>query len=128
MRPLLTTPPIHDAAEIARVRDEVAARLDGVGEAQRSLVTLVVSELVTNALLHAGGAGGVRVLADDGSLRIEVDDDAPADPARRTPGPSDVSGRGLQIVGRICERWGVEHHGSAKTVWCELQPARLPVS
>jgi anti-sigma regulatory factor (Ser/Thr protein kinase) len=83
----------------------------------------VVSELVTNAVLHAGGTAGVRVLDGDGRIRVEVDDVRAYEPPReRSTTPDDVTGRGLQIVGQLSERWGVEHHQGRKTVWCEMTP------
>lgn len=87
---------------------------------------LVVSELVTNAVLHAPQSstisldlrltdGVVRVLVTDGGLG-EPERQAQADPWTRE------TGRGLSLVDAFTERWGTETHGrDGKTVWCELR-------
>jgi anti-sigma regulatory factor (Ser/Thr protein kinase) len=79
---------------------------------------LVVSELVTNAVLHARTPIEVQVLVGAATLRIEVTDsglDRPHMWAER-----DRGGRGLPIVEAIASGWGVVDHGSRKTVWCEI--------
>jgi anti-sigma regulatory factor (Ser/Thr protein kinase) len=87
---------------------------------------LVVSELVTNAVLHAPESpsisldlrltdGVVRVLVTDGGLR-EPERQAQPDPWTRE------TGRGVWLVDAFTERWGTETHGrDGKTVWCELR-------
>lgn len=121
MQPLVVTPPVTDPAQIRSVRSTVASCLGRADASRRDAVLLVVSELVTNAVLHAGGSSCVRVLDAGDRIRIEVDDVAPDDsPAQRTTGPHDVTGRGLQIVDQLAERWGVVQRDRRKTVWCEL--------
>lgn len=83
-------------------------------------IELIVSELVTNAVVHAGTDVVLRVLAGRGSLRIEV-----GDGSRRLPTPRDYAmaartGRGLQLVERSVEQWGVHLDPDGKTVWAEL--------
>ncbi|MET9466437.1 ATP-binding protein [Streptomyces sp. NPDC006544] len=86
---------------------------------------LLVSELLTNASLHAGGCHELVLTAGE-TLRIEVTDgttDLPArDPApqRGVPG-----GHGLYIVERLSDRWGARAHGDGKAVWAEIDAARL---
>lgn len=79
---------------------------------------LVVSELVTNAVIHAATTIDLIVSIRDGILRIEVTDlgvDLPQVWAR-----DECGGRGLPIVAALGRAWGVVELGSAKTVWCEL--------
>lgn len=79
---------------------------------------LVVSELVTNAVLHARTPIEVQVLVAAETLRIEVTDsgmDRPHIWAER-----DRGGRGLPIVQAVASGWGVVDQGSRKTVWCEI--------
>jgi serine/threonine-protein kinase RsbW len=79
---------------------------------------LVVSELVTNAVVHAGTTIELIMFIREGVLRIEVTDlgvDRPHVWAQ-----DDCSGRGLPIVEALGRAWGVLDLGSAKTVWCEL--------
>ena len=79
---------------------------------------LVVSELVTNAVLHARTPIEVQVLVGTGMLRIEVTDSGLDRP--RLWAEHDGGGRGLPIVEAVASGWGVVDQGSRKTVWCEL--------
>ncbi|MEV6010196.1 ATP-binding protein [Streptomyces sp. NPDC051976] len=86
-------------------------------------VLLVVSELVTNACLHAGGPEELRLHRNQKSLRLEVIDNGTGEPAPRTPHRAGrPGGHGMFIVQRLCLDWGVirdsDHPG--KTVWAEL--------
>lgn len=86
-------------------------------------VVLVVSELVTNALLHGHGTPVVR-LADGGDhVRIEVCDDSPLLPVSHRVTPT--SGLGLRVVEQLSSAWGASRRGRGKVVWCEL-PSREP--
>jgi anti-sigma regulatory factor (Ser/Thr protein kinase) len=86
-------------------------------------VLLVVSELVTNACLHAGGPEELRLRRNPKSLRLEVVDHGPGEPAPRTPHRAGrPGGHGMFIVQRLCLDWGVirESDRPGKTVWAEL--------
>ncbi|WP_340561025.1 ATP-binding protein [Streptomyces sp. GSL17-111] len=86
-------------------------------------VLLVVSELVTNACLHAGGPQEVRITRGQKSVRVEVLDGGDGQPAPRTPHRAGrPGGHGMFIVQRLCADWGVAHapDGHGKTVWAEL--------
>ncbi len=86
-------------------------------------VLLVVSELVTNACLHAGGPEELRIARNSKALRLEVVDSGAGDPAPRTPHRAGrPGGHGMFIVQRLCLDWGVIRHGDrpGKTVWAEL--------
>ncbi|WP_247197181.1 ATP-binding protein [Streptomyces sp. GESEQ-35] len=76
--------------------------------------TLVVSELVTNAIKHGRGTPvGVRVRRSVYELRIEVTDGSPTPARLRSAGMADESGRGLLLVAAIAKEWGVSpdwHH------------------
>jgi anti-sigma regulatory factor (Ser/Thr protein kinase) len=79
---------------------------------------LVASELATNAVTHAGTPFDI-VVATDGLVRIDVYDGARGRPVKRPPSTTATSGRGMQIVDQLCDRWGVHDAGSGKCVWCE---------
>ncbi|SFW80905.1 ATP-binding protein [Amycolatopsis australiensis] len=79
---------------------------------------LVVTELATNALRHAGGRPVLRLSVGAGHVRIEVFDDEPALPVRRRPGAD--GGWGLALVERLSLAWGTARHGVGKVVWCAL--------
>ena len=86
---------------------------------------LVVSELVTNAVLHAADSPTIRLhlRLTHGAVRVLVSDGGRAAPDRRPhPDPrTDETGRGVWLVDAFAERWGTEMHGrDGKTVWCEL--------
>ncbi|MFE3635874.1 ATP-binding protein [Streptomyces cellostaticus] len=87
------------------------------------LAALLVSELVTNALRHATGPIGVRLVRParlGGTLLVEVSDPLPDPPRERVARPEDESGRGLQLVAGAARRWGTRPGGGGKTVWFEL--------
>ncbi|MET8770034.1 SpoIIE family protein phosphatase [Streptomyces sp. NPDC004658] len=87
-------------------------------------IELVAGELITNALMHTEGSAIVTLRALDGGdrrLRIEVEDCSSALPRRRDAGEIGVSGRGLVLVERLSDSWGVEARGGGKAVWCEFR-------
>ncbi|MET7640396.1 ATP-binding protein [Streptomyces sp. NPDC005438] len=86
-------------------------------------VLLVVSELVTNACLHADGPEELRIGSGPKVLRLEVVDQGSGAPAPRSPHRAGrPGGHGMFIVQRLCLDWGVVRNplGSGKTVWAEL--------
>ncbi|MFI6940193.1 ATP-binding protein [Streptomyces sp. NPDC050418] len=86
-------------------------------------VLLVVSELVTNACLHADGARELWIGSDGKVLRLEVSDQGAGNPAPRTPHRAGrPGGHGMFIVQRLCLDWGVVRTPgvAGKTVWAEL--------
>ncbi|HVM06273.1 MAG TPA: ATP-binding protein [Acidimicrobiales bacterium] len=92
-----------------------AAALDGAVTS----AALVVSELATNAVLHARTPFEVRLRVGAGAVRIEVRDGSTRRPTVRNFSDAASSGRGLQVVQQLSEEWGVEADadGSGKTVW-----------
>lgn len=86
-------------------------------------IELVADELIVNALMHTDGPAIVtlRVLAGhQRRLRVEVEDRSSALPRRREAGEAGVSGRGLMLIDRLADVWGVEPRGGGKCVWCEF--------
>lgn len=84
-------------------------------------IELAADELMTNALVHTDGGGDVSMrLTGQGRIRIEVEDSSSALPRPREAGDWAVSGRGLMLVDRLADEWGVEPRGSGKCVWCEF--------
>lgn len=82
---------------------------------------LVVSELVTNALIHAGSRCELRIGLTDGALRVQVTDQSEGMPEPRAADDQAEQGRGLLLVSVLCEAWGVEVlPGGGKVVWAEL--------
>lgn len=86
-------------------------------------VLLVVSELVTNACLHAEGPDQLWISCDNKVIRLEVSDKGAGQPAPRTPHRAGrPGGHGMFIVQRLCMDWGVVRAPgmAGKTVWAEL--------
>lgn len=125
-----------DPAEVGRARRWVRSRLLNHGvdpdAPMAETVVLVVSELVTNAVVHTGCPAVLRLclpMSDDaaqpgpaGPLRVEVADASRTAPAPRHAGADEdaTNGRGLELVELLCERWGWYPDGSGKRVWCEI--------
>ncbi|MCE6995513.1 ATP-binding protein [Saccharothrix sp. S26] len=83
---------------------------------------LVVTELVSNAYDHGLPPCRLRLFRslDPCFVRIEVDDASPDRPVLGHSRISDLRGRGIMIVDRLCKDWGVTSHADHKTVWAEL--------
>ncbi|MFD9303993.1 ATP-binding protein [Streptomyces sp. NPDC060048] len=82
---------------------------------------LLVSEMVANACMHAGGPSSLLLRCTGDRLRIEVTDGSPVAPAVRHPtDPSRPGGHGLLIVERLAREWGSEPADGGKCVWVEL--------
>ncbi|WP_317446913.1 ATP-binding protein [Streptomyces collinus] len=104
----------------------------GVAETVRDDAALVLSELVTNALVHAAGERvvcRVRGAADRVRLEIEDQNRGRALPFPRKPGPDEQNGRGLFLVAALSDDWGVTLAPGrpARIVWAEL-PTAPPAS
>jgi anti-sigma regulatory factor (Ser/Thr protein kinase) len=81
---------------------------------------LLVSELVTNAVLHARTDIELVVRLHPRGVRVEVHDGSPAAPVVRRYDDDAMTGRGLALVDELARRWGVERTPGGKAVWFEL--------
>ena len=105
------------------VADSLSALEPGLGET----AALLVSELATNAVVHASSDFAVTVVypTSSGRVRVEVVDGVPGQPMPLRPPPTAPHGRGLLLVSSLAQKWGVEGAGrrAGKTIWFELTPA-----
>jgi anti-sigma regulatory factor (Ser/Thr protein kinase) len=126
---------------VPSARAHARAMLGEWGMAETSeTVALVVSELVTNAVLASTDVGGrpkyadesdgmpvvhLRLLSDHVRIVIEAWDLSPDVPEAKQPEPDAENGRGLMLVEALSERWGWEHvpNWPGKVVWAELRVA-----
>jgi CheY-like chemotaxis protein len=81
---------------------------------------LLISELVTNAVVHGNAEPRVDIHLDGTSVRFEVHDDDPTLPTAGTADSLDESGRGLGLVESLAPRWGAEPTAGGKIVWFEI--------
>ena len=86
-------------------------------------ISLIVTELVANAIRHAGTDIEVSLRRADLGLRLEVRDGSVRPLRPRAALSSDEGGRGLLLVDALSTRYGVQGEPDGKRVWVELQPA-----
>lgn len=123
------TPLVVQHVDLPRDRSAPACARRAVGLALAGESTelvddalLAVSEVVTNAVLHAGGADRMTVCVDRavGVLRFEVHDSTVVEPNRRMADLGAPGGRGLPILDRVCRRHGARVLDDGKVVWVEI--------
>ena len=114
-----------EPASVRRARQHVAALLEAEGTGvSAELACLLVSELVTNAVLHAGSEVEVRVSAGPEVVRVEVVDGSARPAVRRHFSAESSTGRGMLLVEALASGWGVEPRATGKAVWFELARSR----
>ncbi|WP_416069204.1 ATP-binding protein [Streptomyces buecherae] len=117
---LLSRP--ESAAAARRLTQNVVLRQWGLGPQMAEHAVLLVSELVGNAVRHTGArAFGLRLLRRRGWIRVEVRDPSRGLPCLMPVHELDVSGRGLFLVDKLSDRWGVDLLPCGKTTWFEMR-------
>ncbi len=114
-------PPSADS--VPRARRHLRMMLsEADSHADLDAATLLVTEVVTNAVLHARTVLTVTVRAVDGWVRVEVHDGSPLSPRMHAFSATSATGRGLRLLDALASRWGVDHDGgtAGKTVWFEV--------
>jgi serine phosphatase RsbU (regulator of sigma subunit)/anti-sigma regulatory factor (Ser/Thr protein kinase) len=115
----------HDDA-VPRARRFAAETLHEVDRSLLDDVELVVSELVTNAILHGARPILLRLSTLGERVRVEVEDGGRDLPVRMREDTEAMTGRGLPLVGRLANGWGVEPTlGHGKIVWAEVAETAL---
>jgi len=92
---------------------------DAPTEVQDS-VSVMVSELSTNALLHASGGFEVAVDCSELTVTVSVSDRGDGTPVLQAPTFSEPHGRGLRIVAALSDEWGVSATSDGKAVWFRM--------
>lgn len=82
---------------------------------------LVVSELVTNAVLHARSPVEVRLVRSGDAVQVRVSDASPTLPRPRPAEEPAITGRGLRLVEAVAAEWGVEPAAPGKVVWATVR-------
>ncbi|RPK60882.1 hypothetical protein EES43_16655 [Streptomyces sp. ADI96-02] len=123
---------------MGRARRWARSRLVGSGigddEPLAETLILLISELVTNAVVHTGCPAVLRMLfgaagGSCGTVRVEVADASDRPPLQRHAAGEDTNGRGLELVDGLADRWGWQPEGAGKRIWCEIDrggPAAFP--
>lgn len=113
----LDLPPTTESVPVAR--RFVREILDD-GTVDVDTAALLVSEVVTNAVLHARSPMSLRVSAEGDVARIEVTDGSPVPPRLHSFSNLSATGRGLRMLQQLSRAWGVELSESGKTIWFEV--------
>jgi signal transduction histidine kinase len=123
LRPGVAERHLPSAPVSCRLAREFVLSVTGGTEDPR--VALVVTELVTNAVVHGQARPVLRVGWDGAVVRIEVEDDGPGVPTLRPMSATTTSGRGLALVDQIADDWGIidaapDTPGRRKAVWASI--------
>lgn len=123
---VLDLPPTTESVPVARrfVRARLADEAAGAADVSADIdtATLLVSEVVTNAILHARTTVTLTVDIADEVVRITVRDGSPVQPRVHSFAPTSATGRGLRLLDRLAKRWGVDADPvtGGKIVWFEV--------
>ncbi|MFH9958796.1 SpoIIE family protein phosphatase [Streptomyces roseolus] len=118
---------------VAAARAFVRDTLQGWGHPELvDDAVVLTSELVTNAVVHAGTAADVLCLRSEDSIRVEVADryperEIPVQGGRTVASPDRENGRGLLLCAALADRWGVDYSPTRKHVWFHLSLPQRPV-
>ncbi|KAB1143642.1 ATP-binding protein [Streptomyces luteolifulvus] len=114
----------ESAATARRLTQVVVLRQWGLTPKMTEDAVLLVSELVGNAVRHTGArVFGLRMRRRRGWIRIEVRDPSRGLPCLMPVQDMDISGRGLFLVDKLSDRWGVDLLPRGKTTWFEMRVA-----
>jgi anti-sigma regulatory factor (Ser/Thr protein kinase) len=106
---------------VAEARHLAVRFLNDQPLAVRESVELAVSELATNAVRHARTDFDLEVHVVDRNVRVQIADQSHGEPEIQGHSISESNGRGLQIVRRLSDRFGIDWDpGDGKTIWFEI--------
>ena len=112
----------NSARSVAGARRFVSESLSDLPPDALDELTLMVSELATNSVIHTTTGFRVTLNRTDHDVRIEVTDTGAGNPTMQTTPPHGTHGRGLQIVDSLANNWGItrQHEGDGRTVWITI--------
>ena len=105
-------------ASVGVARTAIRRALEGVPSDRAERAAVCGSELVANAVRHGFPPISLMVLDGADHVIVAVEDGNLQPPLPRRPGSTDPSGRGMLIVEKMADRWGVDFEAQAKRVWC----------
>jgi Histidine kinase-like ATPase domain len=108
------------SASVPQARRFVADRLSDLPQETVDVARLLVSEVVTNAVLHARTNLSLTLERNDTTVNVRVEDENPVLPVLRTHGTDAGTGRGLWVLESMASRWGSHSVDGGKVVWFEL--------
>lgn len=111
----------NDLTSVRYAREQVSKLLETNDETLRDSACLLVSEVVTNALIHTAGEVTLTVRTEPGWLRVEIGDKSPRVPLKKTVRATATGGRGMELVDVLSKDWGVDPYHNGKIVWFELE-------
>ncbi|MFZ0667214.1 MAG: ATP-binding protein [Acidimicrobiales bacterium] len=110
-----------ESASVPQARRFVADHLSDLPSETVDTARLLVSEVVTNAVLHARTELSLTLMRDPSKVSVEVADSNPLLPVLRTHGADAGTGRGLHVLDKMATRWGANQTDGGKVVWFEIR-------
>lgn len=110
---------LYTPRSVIQARRFVSGALEDVPDSTIESAILIVSELATNAIRHAGTGFSVDVEVLDQQIRVSVTDSGGGRPQIKSPPAAEPSGRGLRIVELLSDHWGIDASTAkpGKSVW-----------
>jgi anti-sigma regulatory factor (Ser/Thr protein kinase) len=119
----------HAPASVTAARRFVTATLRDIPAETLESVELMVSELASNCIRHTESGFDLTITRSTREIRIEATDTGGGEARKRSPQPTDPSGRGLQIVDMLSTDWGCDPRpDGGKTVWFTVESGAAPAA
>ena len=109
--------------DVSATRRQVEAHLRSEGVVEVDTVTLLTSELLTNAVRHGSSPMSITVDVAPEAVDVSVHDASPEAPVLRPMDPWRVGGNGVRVVDQLATSWGTIQRADGKSVWFRLDRA-----
>lgn len=109
-----------ELTSVRYARERVNALLEDSDESLKDVAVLLVSEVVTNALLHTDGEVKLVINFVPGWIKVAVVDNSPVAPVVKNALPTSPGGRGMELVDMLSANWGIDLFPGGKSVWFEM--------